>query len=95
MNLEINERDYSPAILVRIDNFAGYNFVNTGGHVDFSVCEYVEQYAPNGIDFTYIKPVLFSGTIEIPFGIVSQWGQDDSIIFNYVINQLQPVLAEL
>jgi hypothetical protein len=88
MNLEPNEREINPATIVRIDNYLGYNFIDNGGIVEFTICEYIEQYAPDGIEFTYIKIPLYSDAIDLPFSLVNQWGASDEIIFDYVIDQV-------
>jgi len=92
MNLDTNEREINPATLVRIDNYTGYNFIDSGGLVEYTICEYIEQYAPDGIEYTYIKVPLFSDTMSLPFSLVNQWGASDEIIFEYVIDH---VLSEL
>ena len=62
-----------------ISNFFDYNFDNCGGKIEYKLIITDDE---NGAT-EFIKD-----TLEIPSEIVQQWGEDDSIIFDYVINKL-------
>ena len=63
---------------IRITNFKGYDFSgNNGGEVEYAVGNF------DGEDFT----PLSNGECGVPIEIVANWGSDDSVIFDYVIEQ--------
>lgn len=91
MILEPNERQVRADMFVRIDKYADYDFASKPGYVEYSVCSYnIEYYPqPDGSNpYIIFKPVLYSGTLELTLQIVNQWGADDQIVFDYVIQQL-------
>lgn len=59
-------------------NFKGYDFSGLfGGNVEYAVGNF------DGENFT----PLSNGECGLPIEIVSNWGSDDSVIFDYVIEQ--------
>ncbi len=57
-------------------NFKGYDFSsNSGGSIEYAV----------GFDNDITFYPLSNGECQIPYEIVSNWGSDDSVIFDYVI----------
>jgi hypothetical protein len=89
MILETNERKLSEELLLRILGYEGYDFSYNPGSVKYEVCKYTFTmwYEPDG--FTYSKEVIESGEIPLTIELVNGWGQDDTPIFDYVIEQLQ------
>ena len=60
---------------ISLDNFHDYKFDNSVGYVDYTLKNSSGE-------------VYYTGTIEVPSNIIQQWGADDSIIWDYVINTL-------
>ena len=88
MYLETNERQINATQLLRIVGYEGYNFTADAGHVHYEICgyEYVLWYQPDG--YTYGKLVKESGSLPLTLQLVNQWGADDQVIFDYVIQTL-------
>jgi hypothetical protein len=60
---------------ISIHDFYGYKFDNGVGNVDYTL--------KNSNGETY-----YTGTVEVPANIIQQWGEDDSIIWDYVADTL-------
>lgn len=105
MVLDANERECTFSTLLRIDNFESYNFKGEPGHVHYVICAYVVELGfdevtgnpvpdgQGGQAYTIFKYPMQSGSIELTDAVVSQWGADDQIIFDYVAQQLQLTLV--
>ena len=100
MQLDKNERQVNSNQLLRVDLFNGYNFQDTPGYVEYHVCNYIVRLGfyedtglpvldENGVQmYTISKIPIQSGTIDLTEDLVNQWGADDQIVFDYVIQQL-------
>jgi hypothetical protein len=100
MLLDKNEREVNATKLVRISSFNGYDFENKPGYVDYTVCDYFIRLAyyedtqlpvldDKGVQmYTICKIPIQTGTIDLTEDLVNQWGADDQIVFDYVIQQL-------
>lgn len=62
-----------------LTNFSGYNFDNGSGKVTYKLIFADEV---NG------ATDLFSSEIDVPAEVVTQWGANDDVIFNYVAETL-------
>lgn len=105
MVLEANERECTLSKVLRIDNFENYNFKGDAGDVHYTIIDYVVELGfddvtglpiPDGNGgqaFTIFKYPIKSGTLPLTDTVVSQWGADDQIIFDYVAQQLQLTLV--
>jgi hypothetical protein len=60
---------------INLIDFSGYKFDDGIGYVTYTLI---------GLDLIS----YYENQIEIPASIIQQWGADDSIIWNYVIQQL-------
>ncbi len=99
-SLDKNEREVNATKLVRISSFNGYDFENKPGYVDYTVCDYFIRLAyyedtqlpvldDKGVQmYTICKIPIQTGTIDLTEDLVNQWGADDQIVFDYVIQQL-------
>jgi hypothetical protein len=106
MTLQDNEREIQPIqtwvngevktmTLLRIDNYLQYDFLMNPGMVHYCLCGYEElpQTDYDGNPITVInKPTYVDGNIQLTWELVNQWGEDDTIIFDYVINELNLIL---
>ena len=104
MILDANERECIFSTVLRIDNFENYNFKGDPGDVNYTICAYVVELGfdevtgqpiPDGNGgqaFTIFKYPMQSGTLPLTDTVVSQWGSDDQIIFDYVAQQLNLTL---
>ena len=100
MQLETNERQISSTQLLRLDLYAGYDFATSPGIVAWQVCNYIVYMATDEVTgtpvldqngdqaYTISKPVVSSGTMELPMALVATWGSDDEPIFTYVVANL-------
>lgn len=96
MNLELNEREIAPvnvwqngsvktAVVFKIDNFYGYDFLGSAGYVHWSIAEYDPA--------TDAKTILVEGQMPMILPVIENWGRDDQIIFDYVAAQLNLTLV--
>jgi hypothetical protein len=72
---------------IKLTNFTGYNFDDASGEV---LCEIYTINRPAtdlGIPLEYHE-LLKQEHIQLPIDIVSNWGTDDEIIFDYVLSVL-------
>lgn len=104
MVLDANERECQSNGVLRIDSFGEYDFKSNPGIVHYTVCFYSVQLGfdevtgqpvPDGNGgqaFTIFKYPMKSGTLPLTDTVVSQWGSDDQIIFDYVAQQLNLTL---
>lgn len=100
MYLEQNERQISSTHLLRIENYINYNFSNNPGYVEYTICKYEEVLCWDEITgdpilaqdntqaYLIYKWPEGTGTLDLTLDIVNQWGADDQIIFDYVIQEL-------
>ena len=64
---------------INLIDFSGYKFNNGSGYVTYTLI---------GVDLiTY-----YENQIEVPANIIQQWGADDTIIWDYVVETLGLVL---
>lgn len=64
---------------IALTNFCGYDFNGASGQVD---------YALGNLNEGNFIPYL-NNSITIPNEIVQNWGENDDVIWDYVINQIQ------
>lgn len=82
------------ATILALKEFYGYHFDDGGGKVNYELLGMESpgvQYQEND-DVTILPEVAvcyFTGTIDIPSSVVTQWGNDDNIIWDYIMNKLQ------
>lgn len=71
------------ATMLALVNFYDYNFDGGDGTVVYRLIGVKDNgdQAPSADD-------LFTGSINIPSSVVSQWGESDQVIWDYVCNQL-------
>lgn len=63
---------------IKFTNFCGYDFSGgVGGYAEFALGNY------DGFNFIPYS----NDNCNLPYSVVSAWGTDDSIIFDYVIQQ--------
>jgi len=102
MILEQNEKEIQPIqtwvngetktmVLLRIDNYFGYDFMMNPGYAHYCLCTYREEQQTDYDDNTItvaIKPTIIDGNIQLPWTLIETWGSDDTPIFDYVAQQL-------
>lgn len=105
MVLDANERECTFSTVLRIDNFENYDFKGDAGHVHYTICAYIVELGfdevtgqpipdgQGGQAYTIFKYPMKSGTLPLNDTVVSQWGADDQIIFDYVAQELQLTLV--
>ena len=71
---------------VALNNFFDYHFDNLTGNVSYVLIETNDELGATE---------HFKGDIEIPPYIMQQWGTDDSIIWDYVIQKLNLVVIDI
>jgi len=69
--------------IIRFNYYSQYDFNGNAGHVNYSLCEEIIKE-----DITYYASII-NGSINLPWSVVENWGQDDTPIFDYVLQQLQ------
>jgi len=63
-----------------LTDFYHYHFDNGGGKVSYSL---------SGVDvITQSEINYYSDTIDVPSSVIQQWGTDDTVIWDYVMQQL-------
>jgi hypothetical protein len=67
-------------------NFFDYHFDNLDGKVSYVLIETNDELGATE---------HFTGNVEIPPHIMQQWGTDDSIIWDYVIEKLNLVVIDI
>lgn len=61
---------------IMFTNFCGYDFSGTnGGYVEYALGNF------DGANFTPYN----NGNCPVPYSVVSTWGADDNVIYDYVI----------
>ncbi len=100
MNLESNERELATFTIVRLVDYTDYDFNINPGNVHCQIVDYKEvlcYYHDTGepvLDqngnhvFNIFKTVITEKTIPLTWEVANQWGADDQIIFDYIIEQL-------
>lgn len=63
---------------IKLTNFTGYDFHGSVGKV---------EYAIGSMGGEFFTP-LINGSLDLTDEVVDNWGKDDSIIINYVMNKL-------
>lgn len=69
-----------------LNNFFDYHFDNLSGKISYVLIETNDELGATE---------HFKGDIEIPPYIMQQWGTDDSIIWDYVIEKLNLVVIDI
>jgi hypothetical protein len=72
------------ASILALTNFFDYHFDDGNGKVNYKL---IGMEGEPASAFEYI-----TANIEIPASIIQQWGADDSIIWNYIAEQLNLTL---
>ena len=99
MILQHNEIEISPITtwvngvsktltLLRLDNYFQYDFLMCPGRVHYCLCEYNTFTDDNGVEQPNHISVI-DGNVDLPWSLVETWGNDDTPIFDYVLQQLQ------
>jgi hypothetical protein len=71
------------AVMLALTNFTDYHFDEGGGVVVYKLIGIKDE----GENHKSAED-LFIGSLPIPSFIISQWGESDQIIWDYVTNQL-------
>lgn len=100
--MELNEKKIQPIITwvdgqtktldaIRFNYYSQYDFKGYPGFVYYSLCETVTETQTDGdgneTTIQTLNPVIH-GNVDMTWEIVNNWGQDDSIIFEYVLEKL-------
>ena len=104
MTLAQNEREIAPVTLwvngtsytarvFALNGYAGYNFVDNPGQVQWTLMSYEETTDPNTGDVTVTKNQIMQGITPLTYPLVENWGTDDQPIFVYVAAQLNLTLV--
>lgn len=100
MYLESNERQINDSQLLRIEIYSGYDFDQSPGYVNWFICDYSEVLGYDEVSgnpildsegnqaYTIFKTLNKYGVLWLTIDIVNQWGADDQIIFDYVIQNI-------
>lgn len=82
--------DHGPkqATMLSLSNFSEYHFDGGEGKVTYNLIG--TKVGGDGIESA---ETLFTGTIQIAADVISQWGEDDQVIWNHVCSSLQITLA--
>lgn len=78
--------------VLQLDNYAGYNFINSPGFVTYTLCEVVSVDDGEGNISTSTMGIL-CGQVNLTWPLVEAWGMDDQPIFVYVAEQLNLTLV--
>jgi len=82
--------DHGPkqATMLSLSNFSEYHFDGGEGKVTYNLIG-----TKVGGDGVEAADTLFTGTIQIPAEVISQWGESDQIIWSYVSSALSITFA--
>jgi len=71
------------ATILSLANFFNYHFDEGAGTVEYLLLgmESIGENPESAVEY-------YKANLEIPSSVIQQWGADDSIIWNYVIQQL-------
>ena len=72
---------------IKLSNFSGYDFDETPGDVTCETYAINRPVTDLGYPLEYHE-LLRQETIALPSDIINNWGTDDEIIFDYVIETL-------
>ncbi len=64
-----------PANKLKFISFYGYEFNDGAGYIDYQLLNANDE-------------IVYNATLIIPENIVQQWGNDDEVIWNYVLQTL-------
>jgi len=100
MHLDINERELATSTILRLTDFTDYDFNTYPGNVHCAIVNYKEQLcydhdtgepvlAQDGTHaYNIFKDIITEKVIPLTWDLVNQWGSDDQIIFDYIIEQI-------
>lgn len=77
--------------VLRLDNYFQYDFLMCPGRVHYCLCEVVTvtDTDENGNTTTREEArSIIDGNVDLTWDLVNDWGEDDDIIFEYVLNEL-------
>lgn len=74
-------------VVLRLDNYFQYDFLMSPGKVHYCLCSEGSYVDENGIDQIIYVSVI-DGNIDLTWNLVSQWGADDAVIFDHVLQTL-------
>jgi len=101
MILDLNERQINETQLLRLDYYEKYNFNDDAGCVHYTLCDYkiilgfdeiTGEPIPDGQGgqaYTIVKYPILEGDIQLTLDLVNQWGADDQIIFDYILQSIR------
>lgn len=78
--------------VLRLDNYFQYDFLMCPGRVHYCICEpFMQDITDDDGNTTQEEQYrsIIDGNVDLPWDIVETWGQDDTPIFDYVLQQLQ------
>lgn len=78
--------------VLQLDNYAGYNFLNSPGYVTYTLCAEVQTDDGQG-NITTITQGVVCGQVDLTWPLVEAWGMDDQPIFIFVAEQLNLTLV--
>lgn len=100
MYLESNERALDSVTIIKLVDYKGYDFNVNPGTVYFEITDYKQVFiydeitkepvlAPDGThSFIILKGKLSERSMDLTWEVANQWGADDQVIFDYIIEQL-------
>lgn len=69
--------------LIRFNFYSNYDFKGSPGFVNYSLCELCHD--ASGIPY---YQNVHNSVIDLPWSLIENWGNDDTPIFDYVLQQL-------
>lgn len=74
---------------VMLYNFHGYDFNGMPSSVSYKLLLLVRTPDADGDDIAEAEYVsVYENSVQLPYEVVSVWGEDDQIIWDYVFEQL-------
>lgn len=78
--------------VLRLDNYFQYDFLMCPGRVHYCICEpFTQDIIDDDGNTTQMEAYrsIIDGNVDLPWSVVETWGEDDTPIFDYVLQQLQ------
>jgi len=92
VNLWVNGTSYTASVFA-LNGYAGYNFIDNPGQVQWAMMSYEETTDPETGNVTVTKNQIMQGNTPLTYSLVESWGADDQPIFVYVAGQLNLTLV--
>jgi len=78
--------------VLRLDNYFQYDFLMCPGRVHYCICEpFMQDVTDDEGNTEQVEQYrsIIDGNVDLPWSLIETWGQDDTPIFDYVLEQLQ------